>query len=119
MKQQSLHFSTYTLSLLIGHDLLDIDGDIFVRSRAYRGKLVAVVSAVRYNPSLGKLQDVERKHAWPASHCESFINSDVGNHSGARILLYFWILAKLQQKDALATSRPLSGARRPSRPLGF
>lgn len=55
MKQQSLHFSTYTLSLLIGHDLLDIDGDIFVRSRAYRGKLVAVVSAVRYNPSLAKV----------------------------------------------------------------
>lgn len=41
--------------------------------RAYGGSRVAVVSTARYNPSLDARQDVEREHAWPASHCDAYM----------------------------------------------
>src|SRR6202035_5293660 len=41
--------------------------------RAYGGSRVAVVSTSRYNPVLDCVQDIDRQHSWPASHCESYI----------------------------------------------
>jgi hypothetical protein len=43
----------------------------------------------------------------------------MGNHSGARILLQFWILGELEEKDVLAPSLPLLGAGRPLQFLEF
>lgn len=46
--------------------------------RAYGGSRVAVVSTARYNPSLDDSQDVEREHAWPASHCDLYMRECCG-----------------------------------------
>lgn len=46
--------------------------------RAYGGSRVAVVSTVRYNPTLDDRQGVERSHAWPASHCDAYMRECCG-----------------------------------------
>ena len=46
--------------------------------RAYGGSRVAVVSMARYNPGLDDRQNVEREHAWPASHCEAYMRECCG-----------------------------------------
>ena len=63
----------YALIMLVNHDLFEDEDDEFVCGRAYGGSRVAVVSTARYNPILDPLQDVERVHAWPASHCTSYM----------------------------------------------
>lgn len=63
----------YALLLLVDHDLYEDEDDVFVCGRAYGGSRVAVVSTARYNPLLDGVQGVEREHAWPASHCEAYI----------------------------------------------
>lgn len=39
---------------------------------------MAVISTARYNPSLDDRQDVEREHAWPASHCDAYMRECCG-----------------------------------------
>ena len=63
----------YALIMLVNHDLFEDEDDEFVCGRAYGGSRVAVVSTARYNPTLDLVQDVERVHAWPASHCTSYM----------------------------------------------
>lgn len=63
----------YALLMLVEHDLLEDEDDDFCCGRAYGGSRVAVVSTARYNPSLDARQDVEREHAWPASHCDAYM----------------------------------------------
>ena len=65
----------YALLLLLQHDLYESADDSFTCGRAYGGSRVAVVSMARYNPALDQHQHVEREHAWPASHCQTFINA--------------------------------------------
>ena len=65
----------YALLLLTHHDLFENADDEFVCGRAYGGSRVAVISTARYNPALDMLQDVEREHAWPASHCEAYVQN--------------------------------------------
>ena len=65
----------YALLLLVDHDLYEDDDDEFVCGRAYGGSRVAVVSTARYNPALDDKHNVEREHAWPASHCAAYMNS--------------------------------------------
>ncbi|KAI9790115.1 MAG: hypothetical protein M1835_001210 [Candelina submexicana] len=62
----------YALLLLIEHDLFEDDDDEFVCGRAYGGSRVAVISTARYHPVLDAAQNVERNHAWPASHCAAY-----------------------------------------------
>jgi archaemetzincin len=57
------------------HALFEDEDDIFVCGRAYGGSRVAVISTARYNPELDSQQKVEREHAWPASHCEQYLQS--------------------------------------------
>ncbi|KAL5362813.1 hypothetical protein BJX96DRAFT_186403 [Aspergillus floccosus] len=64
----------YALCMLVDHDLYEDDDDIFVCGRAYGGSRVAVVSSARYHPGLDTIHSVEREHAWPASHCQEYIN---------------------------------------------
>ncbi|KAJ5111433.1 hypothetical protein N7532_001968 [Penicillium argentinense] len=79
----------YALLLLVHHDIYEDENDDFSCGRAYGGSRVAVVSSARYNPGLDELESVERLHAWPASHCGSYITrfcdaaeEDLrGNHS--------------------------------------
>ena len=65
----------YALLLLVEHDLYEDEDDDFCCGRAYGGSRVAVVSMARYNPVLDASQNVERQHAWPASHCENYVHS--------------------------------------------
>jgi archaemetzincin len=65
----------YALLLLVEHDLYEDDDDLFVCGRAYGGSRVAVISTARYHPSLDRRHGVERGHAWPASHCASYMNA--------------------------------------------
>jgi archaemetzincin len=65
----------YALVMLTEYDLYEDDDDIFVCGRAYGGSRVAIVSTARYHPDLDREQDVERQHAWPASHCEAYMKA--------------------------------------------
>ena len=65
----------YALLLVLQHDLYENADDSFTCGRAYGGSRVAVVSMARYNPALDQNQYVEREHAWPASHCQTFVNA--------------------------------------------
>src|SRR6478735_6848131 len=49
------------------------DDDEFVCGRAYGGDSVAVVSSARYHPLLDAVQEIDREHDWPASHCNAFL----------------------------------------------
>ncbi|KAK3640483.1 hypothetical protein LTR56_011821 [Elasticomyces elasticus] len=60
----------YALLMLVNHDLYEDEEDDFCCGRAYGGSRVAVVSTARYHPGLDSKQDVDRYHAWPASHCK-------------------------------------------------
>lgn len=64
----------YALLMLTDHDLYEDDDDDFCCGRAYGGSRVAVVSTARYNPILDQDQHVETEHAWPASHCQTYID---------------------------------------------
>ncbi|KAG6853813.1 hypothetical protein C0991_001059 [Blastosporella zonata] len=63
----------YALLLLVDHDLFESDDDEFVCGRAYGGSRVAVISTARYHPLLDHKHNVDRLHAWPASHCAEYI----------------------------------------------
>lgn len=65
----------YALVLLVDYDLYESADDEFVCGRAYGGSRVAVLSSARYNPVLDARQGVERSHAWPASHCETYLKT--------------------------------------------
>lgn len=63
----------YALLMLVEHDIYEDEDDDFACGRAYGGSRIAVVSGARYNPILDATQRVERDHAWPASHCEKYM----------------------------------------------
>jgi archaemetzincin len=63
----------YALLMLVDHDIYEDEEDEFACGRAYGGSRIAVVSGARYNPILDVAQKIERGHAWPASHCERYI----------------------------------------------
>lgn len=65
----------YAILLLVEHDVFEDEEDEFCCGRAYGGSRVAVISTARYNPALDKIQYIERDHAWPASHCESYLKA--------------------------------------------
>ncbi|KAK3623313.1 hypothetical protein LTR56_021692 [Elasticomyces elasticus] len=77
----------YALLMLVNHDLYEDEEDDFCCGRAYGGSRVAVVSTARYHPGLDSKQDVDRHHAWPASHCEQYMekccSGEVTNETGA------------------------------------
>ncbi|KAG7392762.1 Archaemetzincin-1 [Phytophthora pseudosyringae] len=72
----------YALLLLVDHDLYEDEDDDFCCGRAYGGSRVAVVSSARYNPALDTAQEVEVKHAWPASHCQVYVDTCVRDATG-------------------------------------
>lgn len=63
----------FALLMLVEHDMFEDQEDEFVCGRAYGGSRVAVITTARYNPALDVIQGVERAHAWPASHCQEYI----------------------------------------------
>lgn len=68
----------YALLMIVEHDIYEDDDDDFCCGRAYGASRIAVVSSARYNPALDGDQEVEREHAWPASHCEQYMQSCCG-----------------------------------------
>jgi archaemetzincin len=65
----------YALLLLVQQDMFEDDDDEFCCGRAYGGSRVAVVSTARYHPKLDRVQNVDREHSWPASHCATYMSS--------------------------------------------
>ena len=65
----------YAILMLIEHDLYEDDDDDFACGRAYGGSRIAVVSTARYHPAADESQGVGLEHAWPASHCKSFVEA--------------------------------------------
>ncbi|RLN87682.1 hypothetical protein BBJ28_00003657 [Nothophytophthora sp. Chile5] len=65
----------YAVLLLVDHDLYEGEDDDFCCGRAYGGSRVAVISSARYNPALDVTQEVETEHAWPASHCQKYVDA--------------------------------------------
>lgn len=63
----------YALLLIVEHDIYEDEDDDFACGRAYGASRIAVVSDARYNPVLDKKGGLEREHAWPASHCERYV----------------------------------------------
>ncbi|KAF7904298.1 hypothetical protein EAF00_001632 [Botryotinia globosa] len=74
----------YALLMLVNHDLYEDDDDDFVCGRAYGGSRVAVVSTAHYRPDLDAVQEIERIHAWPGSHCIGYMNETYGIKKGKR-----------------------------------
>ena len=72
----------YALLMIVNHDMYEDEDDDFCCGRAYGGSRVAVVSTARYNPILDEEHNVEREHAWPASHCRTYIRECCGAGSG-------------------------------------
>jgi archaemetzincin len=68
----------YALLMIVEHDIYEDDDDDFCCGRAYGASRIAVVSGARYNPALDDEQGLERDHAWPASHCENYVQSCCG-----------------------------------------
>lgn len=65
----------YAIVLLVHHDLYENDEDDFCCGRAYGGSRVSVISTARYNPAFDEKLEVERVHAWPASHCAEYVET--------------------------------------------
>jgi hypothetical protein len=65
----------FALLLLVRHDLYENADDIFTCGCSYGGSRVAVISTARSNPVLDHRQNVEREHAWPASHCKAYVET--------------------------------------------
>ncbi|RDL39625.1 Uncharacterized protein BP5553_03965 [Venustampulla echinocandica] len=77
----------YALLLLVEHDIYEDEEDEFACGRAYGGSRIAVVSSARYNPVLDEKEGLEREHAWPASHCERYVErccDTVDSEEGSR-----------------------------------
>jgi archaemetzincin len=74
----------YAVLMVVHHDLYEDDEDDFACGRAYGASRVAVVSTARYNPALDKQQNVERIHAWPASHCEEYVQEMCGKEGKSK-----------------------------------
>lgn len=72
---ESVPSDAYAVLLLVEQDMFEDEDDDFCCGRAYGGSRVAVVSTARYNPALDAFQDIDREHAWPASHCGDYIDS--------------------------------------------
>lgn len=72
---ENLPRDAYAVVLVVRHDLYEDDEDEFCCGRAYGGSRVAVVSSARYHPALDDREDIDRVHMWPASHCQSYVDS--------------------------------------------
>lgn len=62
----------YAIMMITDHDIYEDDDDDYVCGRAYGGSRAGLVSIARYNPAIN--DGVDHTHAWPASHCQSYIN---------------------------------------------
>lgn len=65
----------YALLMVTDFDLYEEDEDEFCCGRAYGASRIAIVSTARYNPDLDEVIGIDRSHAWPASHCATFVQS--------------------------------------------
>jgi archaemetzincin len=70
-----LPHDAYAMVLLVDHDIYESADDDFCAGRAYGGSRVSVVQSARYNPLLDSSAGITRDHAWPASHCKTYIDS--------------------------------------------
>ncbi|KAM0335113.1 hypothetical protein ACHAQA_000149 [Verticillium albo-atrum] len=65
----------YAVLLLVHHDTYESPSDDFCCGRAFGASRVSLVSSFRYHPALDALNDVDRGHIWPASHCAWWVDA--------------------------------------------
>ncbi|UPK96143.1 hypothetical protein LCI18_007078 [Fusarium solani-melongenae] len=61
--------------LLVDFDLYDLGDDgnnNFTVTKAYGASRIVLVSTFRLHPALDEIQDIDREHTWPASHCKAY-----------------------------------------------
>ncbi|KAJ4326977.1 hypothetical protein N0V84_002590 [Fusarium piperis] len=61
--------------LLVDFDLYDLSDDEsnnFTITKAYGASRIVIVSTFRQHPALDGMQEVDREHMWPASHCMTY-----------------------------------------------
>jgi archaemetzincin len=100
----------YALIMLVDYDLYEEKDDEFVCGRAYGGSRVAVVSSARYNPTLDHIQRIERLHAWPASHCETYMSACTSAEPAAKNQKRSRGVNKGSQKSTLELDGPVKDA---------
>ncbi|OQE18850.1 hypothetical protein PENFLA_c020G04785 [Penicillium flavigenum] len=100
----------YSLLILVDFDLYEDDEDEFVCGRAYGGSRVAVVSSARYNPKLDIIQNVERLHAWPASHCEKYMSACASTEPSAKRQKRSQVNSRGSQSSTLGLNSPAKDA---------
>ncbi|RSL47896.1 hypothetical protein CEP53_009757 [Fusarium sp. AF-6] len=50
----------------------DDENNDFTITKAYGASRIVVVSTFRLHPGLDKIQEIDREHMWPASHCKDY-----------------------------------------------
>ncbi|KAH7275040.1 hypothetical protein B0J15DRAFT_457235 [Fusarium solani] len=61
--------------LLVDFDLYNLNDDEnnnFTVTKAYGASQIVLVSTFRLHPALDEMQDIDREHMWPASHCKAY-----------------------------------------------
>ncbi|KAM0432967.1 hypothetical protein ACHAPT_004672 [Fusarium lateritium] len=69
--------------LLVDFDLYDLIDDAnnnFTVTKAYGADRIVLVSTFREHPTLDELQEVDREHMWPASHCKAYVDGLIARH---------------------------------------
>jgi archaemetzincin len=89
----------FALLFIVDQDMYQHDDDDFCCGMAAGGSRVAVVSTARYNPLLDQRQEIDRTHAWPASHCAAYVEELCRNADGPSKPT-----PKRKQPDTTATS---------------
>lgn len=69
----ALPADAYALVMLVTQDIYEDEDDDFCCGRAYGSSRIAVVSSARYHPALDEHAGVDVEHAWPFSHCETYV----------------------------------------------
>ncbi|KAM6477059.1 hypothetical protein HDV62DRAFT_402272 [Trichoderma sp. SZMC 28011] len=68
---ENIPSDAHSVMMLLDMDMYEGDGDIFTAGRAYGGSRIAAVSLFRDHPLCAPRDD---GHAWPASHCATYID---------------------------------------------
>jgi archaemetzincin len=104
----ALPSDAFSVVLLTDQDLYEDEEDDFCCGRAYGGSRVSVVSSARYHPALDERQNVERVHAWPASHCVAYVNSCCEDTSSKKVEQV--VKKRRIEIDLTATESPMQAA---------
>ncbi|CCT63748.1 uncharacterized protein FFB20_15144 [Fusarium fujikuroi] len=68
----------HSVVMVLNHDLYEEEEGSYITERVWVEDGVAIVSTFRRNPCFDRMTGIDRLHRWPASHCQSYV--DTRNH---------------------------------------